>query len=153
MIQGNIEVNQMELSEALGLPTKAKIGRTMQKEEWINTILTEIIINPKITNQTLAEKYGVNRNSISHWRNTIRKRQKITNYEIVNKIDSILEDRLTNMEDRDLIAYRKAVFGDVTVTANNIKFNITNQVNELIKISRTEDGCKLSTTYPASDIP
>lgn len=79
----------------------------MQREEWIATILTEVTINPKISNNDLAEKYGVHRNRISRYRNLLRKRLIRTNTETVNKIDSILEDHLVTMEDRDLIAYRK----------------------------------------------
>lgn len=81
--------------------------RTVQKEEWINTILIETTLNPKITNNQIAEKYGVHRNRVSRYRNILRKRQRITNYETLNKIDNVLEDRLPDMEDRDLINYRK----------------------------------------------
>ena len=87
--------------------THAEPCRTVQKEEWINTILTEITINPKITNNDLAEKYQVPRNRISRYRNIIRKRQLVANTETINKIDSILEDRLQDMDDRDLINLRK----------------------------------------------
>lgn len=87
--------------------TKATIGKTMQKEEWINTILQEITNNPKITNNALADKYCCNRNVISKYRNLIRKNQLIANMETVNKIDTILETRLPQMEDRDLINLRK----------------------------------------------
>ena len=123
----------------------------IQKEEWINTVLTEITINPKITNNQLAEKYGVHRNRISKYRNLIRKRQRTTNFEIVNKIDGILEDQLVDMEPRDLIAYRRAIYGEITVTQNNetnIHVDINNQVNELIKISR-EPECNNSTETPS----
>ena len=87
--------------------THAEPCRTVQKEEWINTILTEITTNPKITNNDLAEKYQVPRNRISRYRNIIRKRQLVANTETINKIDSILEDRLQDMDDRDLINLRK----------------------------------------------
>jgi hypothetical protein len=87
--------------------TNAQPCKTVQKEEWINTILTDITINPKVTNNDLAEKYQVPRNRISFYRNIIRKRQLVTNMESLNKIDSIIEDRLADMEDRDLINLRK----------------------------------------------
>jgi hypothetical protein len=87
--------------------TDAKPCRAVQKEEWITTIQQETILNPKITNNDLAEKYGVHRNRISKYRNILRKRQLRESLEIVNKIDSILEDHLADMEDRDLITYRK----------------------------------------------
>jgi hypothetical protein len=83
--------------------------RIMHKEEWVNTLLIEVTSNPKITNNELAEKYGVHRNRISRYRKIIRQRQLRSNNEIVNKIDNVLEDRLIDMEDRDLINYRKAV--------------------------------------------
>jgi hypothetical protein len=87
--------------------THAEPCRTVQKEEWVNTILLEVTANPKITNNELAEKYQVPRNRISKYRNIIRNRQRVTNFETLNKIDSILEDRLIDMETRDLIALRR----------------------------------------------
>lgn len=93
----------------LETPTCAKLVTPMQKEEWINTFLIEVTLNPKITNKQLVEKYHCHRNTVSKYRNIIRQRQLRTDNEIVNKIDSILEDRLADMEDRDLINYRKAV--------------------------------------------
>ena len=130
--------------------THAEPCKQVQKEEWINCILTDITQNPKVTNNELAAKYQVPRNRISHYRNIIRKRQRTTNFEIVNKIDSILEDILLEMEPRDLIAYRRAVYGEITVTQNNqtnIKIDLSTQVNELIKISR-EPICKSNESQP-----
>jgi len=87
----------------------AELVKPVQKEEWINMFLIEITLNPKITNKQLVEKYHCHRNTVSKYRNILRQRQLRTNMEIVNKIDNVLEDRLPEMEDRDLINYRRAV--------------------------------------------
>jgi len=87
----------------------AKLVRPVRKEEWINTFLIEITVNPKITNEQLAEKFHCHRNTVSKYRKVIRERQQRTNVEIVNKIDNVLEDRLPDMENRDLINYRRSV--------------------------------------------
>src|SRR4030067_3791811 len=97
------------MTEQTTIPTDAHLGRTMQKEKWINTFLIEVTLNPKITNKQLVEKYHCNRNTVSKYRRIIRERQLRTNTETINKIDNILEDRLAEMEDRDLICYRKAL--------------------------------------------
>jgi len=87
----------------------AKLVKPVRKEEWINTFLIEITLNPKITNEQLAEKFHCHRNTVSKYRKVIRERQQRTNVEIVNKIDNILEDRLPDMETPHLINYRRSV--------------------------------------------
>jgi len=87
----------------------AKLVKPVQKEEWINTFLIEITLNPKITNNELKDKYHCHRNTVSKYRKILRERQLRTNTEIVNKIDNVLEDRLPEMENRDLINYRRSV--------------------------------------------
>ena len=117
--------------------THAQPCKTVQKEEWINTILREITVNPKITNNDLAEKYQVTRNRISRYRNIIRRRQLVTNTETINKIDGIIEDRLPDMEDRDLINLRRQ-FVPQEIAVTHTKIDIRKQVTELISISHVE---------------
>lgn len=100
---------QISRTEYVTPKPNATLVTHVQKEEWINTFLIEITSNPKITNNELAEKYHCHRNVVSKYRKIIRERQLRTNLELVNKIDNVLEDRLSEMENRDLISYRKAV--------------------------------------------
>ena len=111
----------------------AKLVKPVQKEEWINTFLIEVTQNPKITNLSLAEKYHCCRNTVSKYRKIIRERQLRTNVEIVNKIDNILEDRLPNMEDHDLISYRKAITPEKQeVLTKNLSVSQIKHVIELV---------------------
>ena len=120
------------------IPQYATIVRPVQKEEWISTFLIEITLNPKITNLALADKYGCCRNTVSKYRKIIRERQIRSNMEIVNKIDNILEDKLSDMEPRDLIGYRRAVAPqevNVEQTVKEIKlvWNVNSNVRDKVQ--------------------
>ena len=118
----------------------AELVKPVRKEEWINTFLIEITLNPKITNEQLAEKFGCHRNTVSKYRKVIRERQQRTNIEIVNKIDNILEDKLPDMEPRDLINYRRAVAPEevkVDQTIKEIRLNWNVNTNTDGKVHST----------------
>ena len=124
----------------------AKLVKPVRKEEWINTFLIEITLNPKITNEQLAEKFGCHRNTVSKYRKAIRERQMRTNVEIVNKIDNVLEDRLPDMESRDLISYRRAVSPEEVKVNQEIK-----QIELIYHVTKTDQQIRASrgtTTVP-----
>jgi len=117
----------------------AILVKPVRKEEWINTFLIEITLNPKITNEQLAEKFNCHRNTVSKYRKVIRERQQRTNVEIVNKIDNVLEDRLPNMENRDLIGYRRAVSPQEVKVDQNIK-----QIELIYHVTKTDKQIRAS---------
>lgn len=116
----------------------AQICEDVQKEEWITTILQDITNNPAITNEQLATKYNVHRNTISKYRCVIRDRQLKTDYEITNKIDNILSERLPSMRTCDLIAYRKAI------TPEKVSFSETDIRVMKVVWAKPEDSKQVS---------
>ena len=135
----------------------AKLVRPMQKEEWINTFLIEVTLNPKITNLQLAEKYHCCRNTVSKYRKIIRERQLRTNVEIVNKIDNVLEDRIADMENRDLINYRRSVapeerhvIGELTETKRVLHLHMWRPGDEP---SDTSNKVSVSTIRETGPVP
>jgi len=94
------------MSQILKPPTYAKLCKHMQKDEIIDAILVTIRQNPKITNQQLALQLKLHRNTISKYRKYIRQNYYKTPEEIVNKIDSRLEDELEAMSHFALLTYR-----------------------------------------------
>jgi len=78
----------------------------MQKNEIIDAILTETRKNPKITNNELSLKLLLHRNTISKYRKYIRQTFHKTPQEIVNKIDSRLDEELNGMSHTTILTYR-----------------------------------------------
>ena len=84
----------------------AKLCKRMQKQEIIDAILLQMRKNPKTTNRELSLALKLHRNTISKYRKYIRRNYYKTPEEIVNKIDSRLEDELEAMSHFALLTYR-----------------------------------------------
>jgi len=69
----------------------------MQKQEIINAILTLTRQKPRMTNKELSLDLKLHRNTISKYRKFIRQNYYKTPQEIVNKIDSRLDEELEAM--------------------------------------------------------
>jgi hypothetical protein len=120
-----------------------ELRKSTQKEEWINTILIEITNNPKITNNELAEKYHITRNRISVYRNIIRQNLLRDTMETLNKVNHILEERLNNMDNRDLINLRRQLIPQQLNVQGDIRtethISLEMEINKIIKFSREQN--------------
>lgn len=83
-----------------------KLYKRVQKQEIIDAILVEMRKKPKITNMELSINLKLHRHTISKYRKYIRQNYYKTPEEIVNKIDSRLEDELEAMSHFALLTYR-----------------------------------------------
>ena len=81
----------------------------MQGTEIIDAMLVLLRKKPKITNKEISLNLRLHRNTVSKYRKIIRQTYYKTPEEIVNKIDSKLEEDLEAMVHRDLIAYRRVI--------------------------------------------
>jgi len=111
---------------SLGTQTCAKLCKRMQKEEIIDAILTELRKNPKITNLQLAFILKLHRNTVSKYRKFTRENYYKTPQEIVNKIDSRLDDELEAMSHFALLAYRSQLVPK--------KMEVKEEITEAVKV-------------------
>ena len=88
------------------LLTYANQCKPVRKNEIVDTILKLTREKPKITNNELSLTLMLHRNTISKYRKYIRKTYYKTPQEIVNKIDSRLDEELETMNHTALLSYR-----------------------------------------------
>jgi len=96
----------------------------MQKHEIVDSILSLTRKNPKITNRELSLALKLHRNTISKYRKYIRQTYYKTPQEIVNKIDSRLDEELEAMSHFALLTYRSQLVPKKTEVKTEIKKRI-----------------------------
>jgi len=110
----------------------------MQGNEIVDAILVETRANPKITNLELAFKLKLHRNTISKYRKYIRQTYYKTPQEIVNKIDSRLDEELEAMSHFALLTYRAQLVPKKAEITTEFKGEVKTETNINILLRKYE---------------